>query len=116
DLAKAMAVLETFWRQSFIGPAYGEVGILQVNPRYLPDWEPATWSTAYAADYAMAVIRSYYDGVSWLGWRTAGNIRDSVAAWQCGCPYNGWNWYASTVFRYYDSKPWRRPGQPPEWF
>jgi hypothetical protein len=115
DLAKAMAVLETWWRQSLVGGA-GEVGILQVHPGFWPDWEPAVWSTAYAADYAMAAIRSYYDGASWLGNATKGNLRDSVAAWNCGCAYNGWGWYSSWVFQYNDSKPWKRPSQPPEWF
>ena len=114
DLAKAMAVVETWWDQQAVG-ANGEVGILQVRPGW-PDWEKAQWSTAYAADYAMAVVRSHYDGNSWLGHQTKGRLRDSVAAWECGCAYNGGNWYATRVFEYYQSKPWQRPGQPPEWF
>lgn len=115
DLAKAMAVAETWWRQGHIG-ANGELGILQVHPKYWPDAEPARWSTAYAADYAMAVVRHYYDGNSWLRDNTKGNIRNSVAAWECGCGSNGGGSYTTTVFKYYDSKPWLRPGQPPEWF
>jgi len=114
DMAKAIAVVESWWRQETIGPN-GEVGILQVRDVW-PDWEPARWSTAYAADYAMAVIRSHYDGNSWLGNQTKGDLRGAVAAWECGCAYNGSNWYANRVFGYYDSKPWKRPGQPPEWF
>lgn len=114
DLTKAMAVVESWWRQTTMGPN-GEVGILQVRDVW-PDWEPARWSTAYSADYAMAVIRSHYDGNSWLGGQTRGDLRGSVAAWECGCPYNGGNWYANRVFGYYDSKPWKRPGVPPEWF
>ncbi len=114
ELAKAIAVVESWWRQTTIGPN-GEVGILQVREVW-PDWEPARWSTAYAADYAMAVMRSHYDGNSWLGGQTKGNLRDSVAAWECGCAYNGNNWYANRVFGYLDSKPWQRPGQPPDWF
>lgn len=115
DLAKAMAVAESWWRQGHIG-ANGELGILQVHPKYWPDAEPARWSTAYAADYAMAVVRHYYDGNSWLQDNTKGNIRSSVAAWECGCGSNGTGSYTTTVFEYYDSKPWLRPGQPPEWF
>ncbi len=115
DLAKAMGVVETWWRQAFVG-ANGEVGILQVHPGFWPDPEPAVWSTAYAADYAMAAVRSFYDGASWLGDSTRGNLRDAVAAWNCGCPSNGWGDYATWVFRYHDTKPWQRPGQPPEWF
>ncbi len=115
DLAKAMGVIETWWRQGFVGYS-GEVGILQVHPAFWPDWEPAAWSTAYAADYAMAVVRSFYDGAGWLGDATRGNLRDAVAAWNCGCAYNGWGSYAYWVFHYNDTKPWERPGQPPEWF
>ncbi len=115
DLAKAMAVAESWWRQGHIG-ANGELGILQVHPKYWPDAEPARWSTAYAADYAMAVVRHYYDGNSWLRDNTKGNIRNSVAAWECGCGSNSGGSYTTTVFKYYDSKPWLRPGQPPEWF
>jgi hypothetical protein len=115
DLAKAMAVLETWWRQASVGN-HGEIGILQVHPVNWPDWEPGTWSTAYAADYAMAVVRSHYDGASWLGDATKGDLRGSVAAWYCGCAYSGGDWYASWVFQYYETKPWKRPGQPPEWF
>ena len=115
ELAKAMAVAETWWRQPHIG-ANGELGILQVHPKYWPDAEPARWSTAYAADYAMAVVRHYYDGNSWLGDNTKGDIRNSVAAWECGCGSNGGASYTTAVFAYYDSRPWLRAGQPPEWF
>jgi hypothetical protein len=114
DLAKAIGVIETWWHMSHIGP-YGEVGILQVHPVW-PGYGPASWSTGYAADYAMAVIRSHYDGASWLGGATKGDLRGSVAAWNCGCAYNGWNWYANGVFNYINTRPWKRPGQPPEWF
>jgi hypothetical protein len=115
DLAKAMAVQETWWRESFVGN-HGEVGILQIHPTWWPDYQPASWSTGYAADYVMAVIRSYYDGAQWFGAATKGDLRGSVAAWYCGCPYAGWDWYASTAFHYNDTKPWKRAGQPPEWF
>lgn len=115
DLAKAMAVVESWWYQSTIG-AHGEVGILQVNPCCWPDWQKAQQSTAFDADYAMAVVRMHYDGNSWLGAGTKGNLRDAVAAWECGCGYNGSGNYATRVFNYYVSKPWQHPGQPPDWF
>ncbi len=114
DLAKAIGVVESWWRQPTIG-IHGEVGILQVNPVW-PDYGPAQWSTAYAADYAMAVIRSHYDGNSFLGGQTAGDLQGAVAAWECGCAYNGGGWYATRVFDYYNSKPWQHPGVPPDWF
>lgn len=115
DLAKAMAVVESWWIQSAVGPT-GAVGILQVHPDYWPDTDPAVWSTAYNADYAMAVVRYLYDAGSWLGTGTTGNIRNAVGAWECGCGYSGGGTYATRVFGYYDSKPWLHPGVPPDWF
>lgn len=115
DLAQAMAVVETWWHQEHVG-AHGELGILQVHPGAWPDAAPAAWSTAYSADYAMAVVRSHYDGSSWLGGATKGDLRASVAAWECGCAGNGGGSYAARVFAAYDSKPWLRPGVAPEWF
>ena len=116
DLGKAMAVIESWWKQSAVNSSSGAHGILQVHPAYWPDPEPARWSTAYNADYAMAVVRYLYDPGSWLGNGTTGNIRNAVAAWQCGCGYNGLGSYATQVFTYDQTKPWLRPGQPPEWF
>lgn len=115
DLAKAVAVHETWWRQEFRGRA-NELGILQVNPSAWPDAGPAAWSTAYSADYGMAVIRHHYDGASWLGEATRGNLRNSVAAWECGCGWSGGNWYANRVFDSHGSKVWQRPGVAPDWF
>lgn len=115
DLAKSIGIVESWWREPTVG-IHGEVGILQVNPVW-PGWEMAQWSTAYSADYAMAVIRSHYDGNSWLGGQTAGDLYGSVAAWECGCAYNGGGWYATRVFNYNDNnKLWQRPGVPPDWF
>lgn len=114
DLAKAVAVHESWWRQETVG-RHGERGILQVHPVW-PDQGPAAWSTAYAADYGMAVIRHHYDGASWLGAATRGNLRNAVSAWECGCGWNGQNWYANLVFQSHETKVWRRPGVAPEWF
>jgi len=115
DVAKAMAVAETWWKQGFSADGR-QVGILQVHLDHWPDGEPARWSTAYAADYAMAVVRSHFDGASWLGDTTRGNLADAIAAWECGCAANGDGWYAKIVFGYLAAKPWQRAGSPPEWF
>ena len=115
DLAKDMAVVESWWRQSTIG-VHGEVGILQVNPCCWADWQKGQQSTAFDADYAMAVVRMHYDGASWLGAGTKGDLRNAVAAWDCGCGYNGGSNYATRVFNYDITKPWQHAGQPPDWF
>jgi hypothetical protein len=111
-----MAAVETWWRQEHVGANYGELGILQVNPGAWPDAGPAAWSTAYSADYAMAVVRHHYDGQSWLGAATkatsgtpsrrgsAAAAGTAVARTRRGCS------------AYLDTKPWLRPGVPPEWF
>ena len=115
DLAKAMAVAESWWHQSAANPS-GARGILQVHPAHWPDTDPAIISTAYNADYAMAVVRYLYDPWSWLGRGTTGSIANAVAAWECGCGYNGHASYATQVLNYNMTKPWLRPGLPPEWF
>jgi hypothetical protein len=115
DLAKAMAVAESWWHQSAANPS-GARGILQVHTGHWPDTDPAITSTAYNADYAMAVVRYLYDPGSWLRGGTTGNISNAVAAWECGCGYNGWAHYATQVLSYNVTKPWLRPGEPPEWF
>ena len=115
DLAKAMAVVESWWIQSAVGPT-GAIGILQVHPDYWPDTDPARTSTAYNADYAMAVVRYLYDPGSWLGAGTTGSLPNAVAAWECGCAYAGAGTYASRVFNYNGTKPWLHPNQPPDWF
>ena len=115
DLAKSMAVIESWWHQSAVNQS-GAQGILQVHPGHWPDTEPARWSTAYNADYAMAVVRYLYDPDSWLGSGTAGSLRNAIAAWECGCGGHGLGTYATQVMSYNVTKPWLRPGQPPEWF
>jgi hypothetical protein len=88
-----------------------------VKPSNWPDSGPAGTSTAYAADYAMAAVKMHYDGNSWVGAGTRGNIRNAVAAWECGCGNNGNGGYANKVWEYLSSKPWRNSvGKPPYWF
>ena len=133
DLAKAMAVRESGWQQSakgdyesgtcswcvpgFPGYDHQSYGILQVKRTSWPGSYPlSAQSTAFSADYAMAGVRYHYDGGSspWLGDGARGDIRNAVAAYYCGCGYNGAGWYASEVFKYYDAKPWQHPDQMPD--
>jgi hypothetical protein len=120
DLAKAMAHQETNWRQSasgdyeegnseFPGPAFQSYGITQVKRTAWPGSYPnSAESTAFSADYTMAVIRSHYDGAQHLGAGTKGNLRNAVAAWFSGKPYDGDSAYAKKVFGYNQSKPWKK--------
>ena len=129
DIAKAMAVQESWWYQSQLGDyatnpscdwncpggsypsGYQSYGILQVKRTSWPGSYPLSQqSTAFNADYAMAVVRHYYDGASWLGSGTAGSIWNAVGAWYCGCGNSGTSSYTSNVRNYYTTKPWRSPG------
>ncbi len=123
DVANAMAINESWWREPAINPDGPTYGILQVKCGVWPECEKAGQSTSFSADYAMAVVRAHYDGVSWLT-TTQGNILNSIAAWECGCE-NGYpgNGYAPNVERYMAGDPWS-PASPnycsatgdPQWF
>ncbi len=120
DLAKAMAVKESWWRMSLLGD-YNASGyacsrsIMQIRgtQNSCGGWPDALYtasSTAFAADYAMAIVRYHYDGASWLGAGTRGSIRNAVGAYYCGCGSNGANAYTNEVFSVYQNKPWRQAG------
>ena len=80
-----MAVQESWWRQTDVGDQGVSFGILQVKSTVWPNGVLARESTAYSADYAMAVVRFHYDGASWLGAGTRRSLPNAVAAWFCGC-------------------------------
>jgi hypothetical protein len=119
DLAKAMAVKESWWDVGIVGDAGQSFGILQVKDGpvgYWPDGRYAATSTAFGADYAMAIVRFHYDGNSWLGAGTRGNLRNAVGAYFCGCGYDGAGAYATKVWEYLNARPWKSPGTPPYYF
>jgi hypothetical protein len=119
DLAKAMAVKESWWDVSTVGDAGQSFGILQVKDGpvgYWPDGRYAATSTAFGADYAMAIVRFHYDGNSWLGAGTRGDLRNAVAAFFCGCGYDGAGPYATKVWEYLNARPWKAPGTAPYFF
>jgi hypothetical protein len=75
------------------------------------------------ADYVMAAIRAHYDGATWLGAGTKGDLRRSVGAWQSGKGYGqrqdgqpGENPYIQKVWDYMSEKPWKSPGRAPRYF
>ncbi|MCC7104018.1 MAG: cytochrome c3 family protein [Chloroflexi bacterium] len=89
-------------------------GILQVKRTRWPGSYPmSALSTAYNADYAMAVVRMFYDGRSSLGSTTKGDILDSVAAWSCNCGNAGSGTYAQAFLKNYWGKPWQQSGTAP---
>ena len=112
DIAKAMAVHESWWKQSQQGDCGSgtceSFGILQVRITQWRGGDAAVKaSTAMNADYAMAIIRYYFEGNSWMGSAGAG-IRNAVGAYFCGCGNAGNSSYVNKVFEYLQNKPWNR--------
>jgi len=115
DIAKAIAAKESWWNMSQLGDEGRSVGIMQTKTTYWPDSAYARYSTAYSADYGMAILRFFYDGNSWIGAGAKG-MRNAVGAYYCGCGYDGYGAYANKVFEYYNAKIWKKPGTSPYWF
>jgi hypothetical protein len=109
DTVRAQAFVESNLRQTALGahtddPAlcvYGEppcaraFGIMQIRADHHPGTYPASaQSTAYNLDYALGMRRACYDGVSWLGGQTKGDL------WGCiGVHYSGqWNDLDSEIY------------------
>jgi autotransporter family porin len=140
DLARAVAVSESRWRQGGYGdrrtvsnPAlypllsrivnasdvYESLGLMQVKWR--PDGsahtgtEPLRWkSTAFNVDFWAATVRYYYDGeCSWCdGTYAAGQEQASIGAWYSPSPWNnaGQQEYAATAWDHAAKRTWAQSG------
>lgn len=104
EVLRAVAALETWWDQSFVGDDGDSYGIFQVRRPYhcFGDCAIARDSTAFAADYYGGIIRAYYDGkMTWLANPdvavqngapyTAGDFWGSVGAWRDGRWHTAFN-------------------------
>jgi hypothetical protein len=140
DVARAVAVTESFWRQAGYGDrrtvadptlyplqsriagtsdVYESLGLMQVKWR--PDGsagtgsEPLRWkSTAFNVDFWAATVRYYYDGAcSWCGaGYSAGQERASIGAWYSPSAWNnaGQQEYATKVYDHVAKRTWAQPG------
>lgn len=140
DLARAVAVTESYWRQQGVGDrrtvldvtlypllsrilgtaeVYESLGIMQIKWR--PDGsmgtgtEPLRWkSTAFNADYWGATVRYYYDGnCSWCGaGYSAAQEKLSIGAWYSPSSWGnpGQQEYVTKVWNHVASRTWTRPG------
>lgn len=120
-----MAFVESTWRQSAQGgvtddqtrcvagmkaPCPRAFGILQLRADYHPNTYPTSaQSTAYNVDYSLAYWRACFDGVSYLGAKTAGDTWGCVGMFYSG----GWQddaakAYASNVQAKLNEAPWKK--------
>lgn len=140
DLARAVAVTESWWRQDGYGDrrtvsdptlypvqsrisgtsdVYESLGLMQIKWR--PDGsvgtgtEPLRWkSTAFNADFWAASVRYYYDGACyWCGATySAGQEQLSIGAWYSPYPWgnSGQQGYATKVWDHAAKRTWAQPG------
>jgi hypothetical protein len=93
DVLRAVAVVESWWRQSTVGGHHSSYGIFQVRAPFHCSGKCAIarHSTAFNADYYGGILRAYFDGkMAWLNKEphgrkyAAGDIWGSVGAWFSG--------------------------------
>jgi hypothetical protein len=116
---RAVATIESWWRQSTVGDSGDSFGLFQVR-RPCHCWNSchiARASTAFNADYYGGILRAYFDGkMKWLntvphGRRyEAGDLWGSVGAWYAG----RWRTEASRPYirkvrSYMTERPWQKP-------
>ncbi|HEX3738078.1 MAG TPA: hypothetical protein VHV53_11090 [Solirubrobacterales bacterium] len=118
ELLRAVAAVETWWEQSFVGDDGDSFGIFQVRRPYhcFGECTIVRESTSFTADYYGGIIRSYYDGEeTWLNTvaaengapYSAGDLWGSVGAWASGRWHNARSEeYVAAVKADLASKPW----------
>ena len=123
EVLRAVAALETWWEQSFVGDSGDSYGIFQVRRPYhcFGECTIARDSTAFVADYYGGIIRAYYDGaMTWLNNPdvaaengapyTAGDFWGSVGAWRDGRWHTAFNEeYVAKAKANLAEKPWTKP-------
>jgi hypothetical protein len=108
DTVRAEAVSESDWRMSENGDGGSSWGILQIKPSAHPGtWPWARDSTAYNVDYTLARRRACYEGWSYEGRRTRGDLWGCIGMWYSGTYGAGYSDYVASVRHWYRTKPWR---------
>lgn len=115
NLLRAVAAVETWWHQSFVGNDGSAFGLFQLRIPYHCCRPLAQASAAFDADYYGAILRSYYDGAqTWLntvsgnGARyTAHDLFGSVGYWASGRWRDGAAYvYIAKVKHDLATRPW----------
>jgi autotransporter family porin len=120
DVLRAVAVVESWWRQSTVGGHGSSFGLFQVRAPFHCSGKCAIArrSTAFNADYYGGILRAYYDGrMRWLNKEphgrkyVAGDLWGSVGAW-----FSGRWWtqqaasYISVVQQRLSERTWAQAG------
>jgi hypothetical protein len=123
DLVRALCVQESNWLQSAEGdhesdpglcvpgdgrnPCPTSFGITQIK-HFMNEgtWPHSVESTAFNLDYACAKIRANYEGWSYEGSQTTGDLWGAIGMHFSGTYGSGYATYVASVQGYYNSKPW----------
>jgi autotransporter family porin len=120
DVLRAVAVVESWWRQSTVGGQHSSYGLFQVRAPFHCSGKCAIArrSTAFNADYYGGILRAYYDGkMTWLNKEphgrkySGGDLWGSVGAW-----FSGRWWtapaanYIAAVQQRLAERTWAQPG------
>jgi hypothetical protein len=109
DTVRAQAFTESKWRMSYNGDGGARWGILQIKPAAHPGtWPWARDSTAYNVDYTLARRRACYEGWSYDGAGSRGDLWGCIGMWYSGSYGSGYGDYVATVRHWYVTKPWKR--------
>ncbi|MGH3828919.1 MAG: hypothetical protein ACRDRS_00485 [Pseudonocardiaceae bacterium] len=120
EIARAQAVEETHWDQSYRGDGGVSYGLFQVKSTVWTGTLPwSQKSTAYNADWAMAVWRACYEGLMYYGPQSRGDTWGCVGGWWSGDgPDHGGASYERRVQSVLSTEPYlswpsSAGGQPP---
>jgi hypothetical protein len=114
ELFRAVAAVETWWKQGFVGDNGDSYGLMQMRRPYHCCLPFMASSTAFNVDYYGAILRSYYDGrQTWLNTVErgrdygAGDLWGSVGVWASGRWHLGSSdGYAAKVQDYVGQRVW----------
>ena len=116
-LFRAVATVETWWHQDFVGDSGSSYGLMQVRVPYHCCLPVIQTSTAFNVDYYGAILRAYYDGTQTFLQQVehgrnyrAGDLWGSVGVWASGRWHLGTSdSYVQMVRQRVADKIWRTP-------
>ncbi len=108
DTVRAQAAVESKWLMSWNGDGGASLGILQIKVSQHPGtWPWARDSTAYNVDYVLARRRACYEGWTYDGSASRGDLWGCIGMWYSGGYGSGYGDYVAAVRQAYAAKPWQ---------
>ncbi|HVN13166.1 MAG TPA: hypothetical protein VMT69_13810 [Kineosporiaceae bacterium] len=107
DTVRAQAAIESKWLMSWNGDGGASFGILQIKvSEHLGTWPWARDSTAYNVDYVLARRRACYEGWTYDGPVSRGDLWGCIGMWYSGTYGSGYADYVASVRHAFATRPW----------